>query len=336
MITSEERVKQIEAILSPHLLKVGLPESYVDYVANMLIEDPPRSGIDLNQMIGDFFQNDINQDPKVTETTCETIYNDLSAKNLISQEGNNIWIAEKMNAPLLMNDVELISDKEQAEGYADTPFTYEKFTFTLNDYLDEEGTEEDREEIRKRLEEKKRKEAARKKKKEADAFEKHMQKLKAMRKTMPPMEVIHNKKVGSGDIRVEGVDLEVPGKVLLSQADFILGRGRKYGLIGRNGIGKTTLLYAICRREFKGLESMPQVLLVEQEVQGDERTVLETILSTDKTRSDLLAEEKELLEGDEESDRLTEIYERLDEIDADQAEPKARVLLHGLGFSQEM
>jgi ATP-binding cassette subfamily F protein 3 len=51
---------------------------------------------------------------------------------------------------------------------------------------------------------------------------------------------------------------------------------------------------------------------------------------------DLLAEEAKLLEADEESDRLTEIYEKLDEIDADQAEPKARVLLHGLGFTQTM
>jgi ATP-binding cassette, subfamily F, member 3 len=84
-----------------------------------------------------------------------------------------------------------------------------------------------------------------------------MAKLNAMRKTMPEMEVLHNKKVGSGDIRIEGVELEVPGKQLLSDTDFILGRGRKYGLIGRNGIGKTTLLYAIIRREFKGLEDMP-------------------------------------------------------------------------------
>lgn len=336
MISTEDRVQHIETILSPHLLKVDLPDSYVEYVANMLIEDPPRSGLDLNQMIGDFFMNDPNQNPKEVENICEKIFSQLNEKNLISQEGNNVWIAEKMNAPLLMNDVELISDKEQAEGYADTPFTYEKFTFTLNDYLDESGTPEEREALRAKLEEKKRKEEAKKKKREKVAFEKHMEKLKNMRKTMPPMEVLHNKKEGSGDIRVEGVDLEVPGKVLLSQADFILGRGRKYGLIGRNGIGKTTLLYAIIRKEFKGLESMPQTLLVEQEVQGDERTVLETILATDRERLALLEEEAKLLESEEESDRLTEIYKKLDEIDADSAEPKARILLSGLGFTQKM
>jgi len=171
---------------------------------------------------------------------------------------------------------------------------------------------------------------------EKAAFEKHMQKLSAMKKTMPPLEVIHNKKVGSGDIRVEGVELEVPGKQLLSETDFILGRGRKYGLIGRNGIGKTTLLYAICRREFKGLETMPQTLLVEQEVQGDDRTVVETILCSDKERADLLAEEAELVKSETSGDRLKAIYERLNEIEADQAETKVRILLNGLGFTKEM
>jgi hypothetical protein len=155
MNSSEQRVKQIENVLSPHLLKVHLPQSYADYVANMLIEDPPRSGIDLFQMIGDFFQNEINQKQKDSENVCEQIFNELNEGNLISQEGNNVWIAEKLNAPLLMNDVELISDKEAADGYADTPFTYEKFKFTVNEYLGEDSNEVDREAAKKSLEEKK-------------------------------------------------------------------------------------------------------------------------------------------------------------------------------------
>jgi len=57
----------------------------------------------------------------------------------------------------------------------------------------------------------------------------------------------------------------------------ILGSGRKYGLIGKNGIGKTTLLYAMCRKEIKGMENLGQILLVEQEIEGDDRTVIETV-----------------------------------------------------------
>jgi len=51
------------------------------------------------------------------------------------------------------------------------------------------------------------------------------------------------------------------GKALLDKATVRLARGRKYGLVGRNGIGKTTLINAICRRE---LDNMPKNLHVLQ------------------------------------------------------------------------
>ena len=44
------------------------------------------------------------------------------------------------------------------------------------------------------------------------------------------------------DINVENVTVGVPGKQLVVDASLKLVYGRKYGLIGRNGIGKSTLL----------------------------------------------------------------------------------------------
>ena len=163
MQSSEPLIQQMEPVLQPYLAKADLPDSYTEYISNMIIEDPPRSGEDLFHMIGDFFLNDINQTQKNVEVICSEIFNTLSDKKLISQDGNNVWVAERMDTPLLMNDVELISEKEQADGYAETPFTYEKFKFTLNEYLDDQGTDTDREEARKKLEEKKQKEEAKKK-----------------------------------------------------------------------------------------------------------------------------------------------------------------------------
>ena len=46
----------------------------------------------------------------------------------------------------------------------------------------------------------------------------------------------------SMDINVENVTVGVPGKQLVVDASLKLVYGRKYGLIGRNGIGKSTLL----------------------------------------------------------------------------------------------
>ena len=46
--------------------------------------------------------------------------------------------------------------------------------------------------------------------------------------------------------------------------------------------------------------------------------------------------EKEQEQGKTVTERLAEVYEELQAIGADQAEPKARRLLAGLGFSREM
>ena len=46
----------------------------------------------------------------------------------------------------------------------------------------------------------------------------------------------------SMDINVENVTVGVPGKQLVVDSSLKLVYGRKYGLIGRNGIGKSTLL----------------------------------------------------------------------------------------------
>ena len=49
------------------------------------------------------------------------------------------------------------------------------------------------------------------------------------------------------DIRIENFDVAYGDRVLLQGADLTLAYGRRYGLIGRNGLGKTTLLRMISR-----------------------------------------------------------------------------------------
>lgn len=49
------------------------------------------------------------------------------------------------------------------------------------------------------------------------------------------------------DIRIENFDVAYGDRVLLHGADLMLAFGRRYGLIGRNGLGKTTLLRMISR-----------------------------------------------------------------------------------------
>jgi len=80
---------------------------------------------------------------------------------------------------------------------------------------------------------------------------------------------------------------------------------------------------------------------VEQEIEGDERSAIQTVLDEDLERNWLLRTEEALLEGDDELEKelgitLQEVYERLEELDSDHAEARAAQLLSGLGFDVDM
>ena len=139
--------------------------------------------------------------------------------------------------------------------------------------------------------------------------------------------------------------LIIGSNLLLENTTLRLVRGRKYGLVGRNGIGKTCLINAISRSEFEKFPEGIHILQVEQEVEGDEKTILEHILDCDVERKQLLSELEELekviskeLDKDQASElnrKIAEIATRLEEIYASEAEAKAIEILFGIGFKQE-
>ena len=51
------------------------------------------------------------------------------------------------------------------------------------------------------------------------------------------------------DIKLEGFDVSFGEKVLLKNADMTLTYGRRYGMVGRNGLGKSTLLRMMSSRQ---------------------------------------------------------------------------------------
>ena len=69
----------------------------------------------------------------------------------------------------------------------------------------------------------------------------------------------------SKDIKVEGVDVSIDGKRILTDTTLTMAFGRRYGLVGQNGIGKSTLLRALSRREV-AIPTHISILHVEQEV----------------------------------------------------------------------
>ena len=141
------------------------------------------------------------------------------------------------------------------------------------------------------------------------------------------------------NIKIEKFSIAAKGKDLFRDATFSIAQGRRYGPVGPNGHGKTTLLRHIGNRALQ-IPPNIDVLYCEQEVVADERSALETVLDADVKRTELPKEQKDFEKwrekGKDVTERLTDVYDELRAIGADKAEPKARWLLAGLGFDKDM
>jgi ATP-binding cassette, subfamily F, member 3 len=94
--------------------------------------------------------------------------------------------------------------------------------------------------------------------------------------TLPTLDGKSNEK----DIHVHNFTITFGGKVLLDGADLRLVCGRRYGLVGRNGIGKTTLLKHMASFDIEGFPTHHRVLHVKQEVKTSELSVLQVLSLT--------------------------------------------------------
>ncbi|KAL9903432.1 ATP-binding cassette sub-family F member 3 [Glossina fuscipes fuscipes] len=146
----------------------------------------------------------------------------------------------------------------------------------------------------------------------------------------------------SMDVKIENFDLAFGDKVLLQNANLVLSFGRRYGLVGRNGLGKTTLLRMISERQLQ-IPSHVTVLHVEQEVVGDDTAAVDSVLECDTERTRLMVREKEIMNllnmGNQDAAinaELSGIYVQLQNIEADKAVARASVILKGLGFDTAM
>jgi ABC-type Mn2+/Zn2+ transport system ATPase subunit len=137
------------------------------------------------------------------------------------------------------------------------------------------------------------------------------------------------------------------GQPLLEDAACRLVWGRRYGLIGRNGMGKSTLLRAFAARRVGDVPPNVLVHYVSQEVilttAQRLKTPVEIVVDADIERTLLMQEHAELevkaASGNLDakgSHRHGDVLMRLDEIEADSAHRRATSLLDNLGFSPEL
>lgn len=136
-------------------------------------------------------------------------------------------------------------------------------------------------------------------------------------------------------IKLDEFSISAAGKPLFVNANLSITFGRRYGLVGPNGHGKTTLLRHIADKKSMGLPMSLDILLCEQEVVADDTPAVQAVMKADKKIVDLEEELKTLEQKQDDAslDRINQINEELAQLDADQAEPKARRILAGLGFT---
>ncbi|MBV9824380.1 MAG: ABC-F family ATP-binding cassette domain-containing protein [Alphaproteobacteria bacterium] len=127
------------------------------------------------------------------------------------------------------------------------------------------------------------------------------------------------------------------GRMLFNETSAQIPEGSKIGLVGRNGIGKSTLLDLIRGRlaPDDGDIFLPRdyrIGFLAQEAPSGSGTPIATVLAADRERTRLLAD----LDNNPAPERIAEIEARLDTIGARSAPGRAARILAGLGLDAAM
>ncbi|KAK6199467.1 ABC transporter [Scheffersomyces amazonensis] len=138
----------------------------------------------------------------------------------------------------------------------------------------------------------------------------------------------------SRDIKISSVSLLFHGKVLLQDSTLELNYGRRYGLLGENGCGKSTFLKAIAAREYP-IPDQIDIYLLNEPAEPTEFSALEYVVREaehEMKRLEDLIEDIIVKDGPE-SAALEPLYEKVDAMDPSTFEARAAVILTGLGFN---
>jgi ATP-binding cassette, subfamily F, member 3 len=134
-------------------------------------------------------------------------------------------------------------------------------------------------------------------------------------------------------LRIENLVFDAWGRRFFDAATVAIPSGTKVGLVGRNGVGKSTLFKLLVGElvPLSGdilLPKSARIGSVDQEHPATPVTLLDTVLAADTRREQLNAALEVAAPED-----MAEIYQHLNAIDADRAPARAAEILSGLGFS---
>jgi ATP-binding cassette subfamily F protein 3 len=135
---------------------------------------------------------------------------------------------------------------------------------------------------------------------------------------------------------LDDISVRIAGRLLLDGASARIPEGARVGLVGRNGIGKTTLFRAIAGEigiEHGGIvmPARARIGRLAQEAPSGPERLIDVVLAADTERSQLLAD----ADRARDPHRIAEIQTRLADIGAHAAPARAASILAGLGFDED-
>jgi ATP-binding cassette, subfamily F, member 3 len=136
-------------------------------------------------------------------------------------------------------------------------------------------------------------------------------------------------------LSLQDIHYRIGGRTLFNDVSINVPAGHRVGLVGPNGVGKSTLFKIIAGEISPDSGQITLIKnatlgMVRQDMPEDGSSLLDIVLSADAERAALLHE----AETATDPHRIGVVYERLSDIDAYNAPARAASILAGLGFDE--
>ncbi|CAD7961403.1 unnamed protein product [Amoebophrya sp. A25] len=309
-----------------------------DYIADMIAEENPQDFETLWDLLQDFLEESF--EGAKAKGLCKEILALIaphSSNNAGEQsktqpaEGSNFQSggSEASNKPILLGDMlrtgheDSVGFKDEFMGLGEKKANYNEVV-AISDLVKERRTQNV---------------------KERAAVMNRMKQWQSS-KLKPPAPVrIHRGEEQIGkvtDLVIDKFGVTIGGKELIEDTTLKVVIGRKYGLHGRNGTGKTCLLATLAKKDHPKIPKHIHIVTVEQELDhlATDESPLHHVLAVDVERTEL---EKKIAVLEQQGDaikpddavKLVELQQRWADIDADTAPHEAGRILSGLGFDEQ-
>ena len=137
-------------------------------------------------------------------------------------------------------------------------------------------------------------------------------------------------------LNIKNLSYQIGPRTIIDDGTVCIMDGWRVGVIGRNGAGKSTL-FKLISGELQAdggtisISAGQKMGMVRQDMPETDDALLDVVLAANEELADLWHQAGTETDGN----KIAEIYQRLEDIDAYSAPAKASMLLTGLGFKEE-